>query len=75
MLLRVSTVSLMVLAWTAVSSPRSSWELRKVPDWTANWRERARRTSASARCGRLLELVQAPSPERKKPRPMGPSLN
>ena len=29
----------------------------------------------SARCGRLLELVQAPSPERKRPWPTGPSLN
>jgi uncharacterized protein len=29
----------------------------------------------SARCSRLLEVVQTPSPERKKPWPMGPSLN
>ena len=27
------------------------------------------------RCGRLLEIVQSPPPERKKPWPMGPSLN
>ena len=29
----------------------------------------------SVRCSRLLELVQTPSPERKRPWPMGPSLN
>ena len=29
----------------------------------------------SLRCARLLELVQAPAPERKRRRPMGPSLN